>query len=215
MSIPAIIERIAQIDQLVSPKPPAAAAPGPAAAPGAPASFSSALSQGIGQGASIASLIGGQTGVPGVPGAGGAQALAAAQAEVGVSEQPPGSNDGPRIAEYRAATAGSGVGPWCAYFASWAAAQAGVPLGEAGQGFGSVGALYGWAQRTGRATPAGPGVSPSPGDLIVWGGRHVGIVEAVDPDGSVHTIEGNSSNAVSRRSYGPDGGGATGYVRLG
>jgi hypothetical protein len=215
MSIPAIIERIAQIDQLVSPKPPAAAAPGPAAAPGAPASFSSALSQGIGQGASIASLIGGQTGVPGVPGAGGAQPLAAAQAEVGVSEQPPGSNDGPRIAEYRAATAGSGVGPWCAYFASWAAAQAGVPLGEAGQGFGSVGALYGWAQRTGRATPAGPGVSPSPGDLIVWGGRHVGIVEAVDPDGSVHTIEGNSSNAVSRRSYGPDGGGATGYVRLG
>jgi hypothetical protein len=215
MSIPAIIERIAQIDQLVSPKPPAAAAPGPAAAPGAPASFSSAQSQGIGQGASIASLIGGQTGVPGVPGAGGALALAAAQAEVGVSEQPPGSNDGPRIAEYRAATAGSGVGPWCAYFASWAAAQAGVPLGEAGQGFGSVGALYGWAQRTGRATPAGPGVSPSPGDLIVWGGRHVGIVEAVDPDGSIHTIEGNSSNAVSRRSYGPDGGGATGYVRLG
>ena len=215
MSIPAIIERIAQIDQLVSPKPPAAAAPGPAAAAGAPASFSSALSQGIGQGPSIASLIGGQTGIPGVPGAGGAQPLAAAQAEVGVSEQPPGSNDGPRIAEYRAATAGSGVGPWCAYFASWAAAQAGVPLGEAGQGFGSVGALYGWAQRTGRATPAGPGVSPSPGDLIVWGGRHVGIVEAVDPDGSVHTIEGNSSNAVSRRTYGPDGGGATGYVRLG
>jgi len=62
MSIPAIIERIAQIDQLVSPKPPAAAAPGPAAAASAPASFSSALSQGIGQGPSIASLIGGQTG---------------------------------------------------------------------------------------------------------------------------------------------------------
>ena len=144
-----------------------------------------------------------------------AGALAAAQSQVGVSEQPPGSNDGPQIAEFRTATAGSGVGPWCAYFTSWAAAQAGVPLGEAGQGFGSVSALYGWAQRTGRATPAGPGVQPNPGDLIVWGGHHIGIVESVDADGSIHTIEGNSSNAVSRRTYGPDGGGATGYVRLG
>ena len=47
------------------------------------------------------------------------------------------------------------------------------------------------------------------------GREHIGIVESVDPDGSIHTIEGNSSNAVSRRTYGPDGGGATGYVRLG
>jgi CHAP domain len=215
LSIPAIIERIAQIDQIISPKPPASAAPVSTGAPSATGLFSSALSQGIGQGASLASLIGPQAGALGTPGTGGARALAAAQAEVGVAEQPPGSNDGPRIAEYRAATAGSGVGPWCAYFTSWAAGQAGVPLGEAGQGFGSVSALYGWAQRTGRATPAGPGVQPTPGDLIVWGGHHIGIVESVDGDGSIHTIEGNSSNAVSRRTYGPDGGGATGYVHLG
>ena len=55
----------------------------------------------------------------------------------------------------------------------------------------------------------------NPGDLIVWGGRHIGIVESVDADGSIRTIEGNSSNAVSRRTYGADGGGATGYVHLG
>ena len=60
-----------------------------------------------------------------------------AQAEVGVAEQPPGSNDSPRIAQYRQATAGSGVGPWCAYFVSWAARQAGAPLGDQGQGFGA------------------------------------------------------------------------------
>src|SRR5690606_1079854 len=41
---------------------------------------------------------------------------ALAMAELGVAEQPPGSNDGPRIATYRTATAGAGVGPWCAYF---------------------------------------------------------------------------------------------------
>jgi hypothetical protein len=205
MSLPAILERIAQIDQIVAPKPPASA--GGSSSSG----FLTALNDGIQRGSSLAA----PAAAPAVAGSGGSGALAAAQSQVGVSEQPPGSNDGPQIADYRTATAGSGVGPWCAYFTSWAAAQAGVPLGEAGQGFGSVSALYGWAQRTGRATAAGPGVQPNPGDLIVWGGEHIGIVESVDPDGSIHTIEGNSSNAVSRRTYGPDGGGATGYVRLG
>src|SRR3954471_22775336 len=99
--------------------------------------------------------------------------LNAVRPEVGVAEQPPGSNDSPRIAQYRSATAGAGVGPWCAYFASWAARQAGTPIGEQGQGFGSVSAVYGWAQRTGRAEPAG--TKPNPGDLIVWGGEHIGI----------------------------------------
>jgi hypothetical protein len=203
MSLPAILERIAQIDQIVSPKPPAST--------GSSSDFLKALSSGIERSSSLAA----PAVAPAVPGTGGTGALAAAQSQVGVAEQPPGSNDGPQIAQYRTATAGSGVGPWCAYFTSWAAAQAGVPLGEAGQGFGSVSAVYAWAQRTGRATPAGPGVRPNPGDLIVWGGRHIGIVESVDADGSIHTIEGNSSNAVSRRTYGADGGSATGYVRLG
>jgi len=144
-----------------------------------------------------------------VGGGGPAAMLQAASAEVGQAEQPPGSNDSPRIAEYRAATAGSGVGPWCAYFASWAAKQAGTPLGEQGQGFGAVSAVWDWAQRTGRTS-----ATARPGDLIVWGSRHIGIVESVDPNGSIHTIEGNSSDQVSRRTYGPDGGGATGYVRL-
>jgi CHAP domain len=205
MSLQAVFARIAQIDEIVSPRPPAAST-----ATGT-SGFLTAL-----DGVQSTSSLAAPAAAP-MLGAGtaGQRALAAAQAEVGVAEQPPGSNDGPRIAEYRTATAGSGVGPWCAYFTSWAAAQAGAPLGEIGQGFGSVEAVYAWAQRTGRAIPASPGVAPSPGDLIVWGGRHIGIVESVDPDGSIHTIEGNSSNAVSRRTYGADGGGATGYVRLG
>ncbi len=122
----------------------------------------------------------------------------------------------------------SGVGPWCAYFVSWTARSVGAPLGDQGQGFGSVEQVWDWAQRAGKAIPAGTGTEPSgaprdsltaqppqTGDLIVWGGRHIGMVESVDPDGSIHTIEGNSSDQVSRRTYGPDGGGATGFVRLG
>jgi hypothetical protein len=133
--------------------------------------------------------------------------------EVGQAEQPPGSNDSPRIAQYRQATAGSGVGPWCAYFTSWAAREAGVPLGDTGQGFGRVDDVYAWAQQAGKAIPAGSG-PPQPGDLIVWD-EHIGVVESVLPDGGIQTIEGNSSDAVTRRVHDATGGGAIGYVRLG
>ncbi|QEC46869.1 CHAP domain-containing protein [Baekduia soli] len=206
MSVDAVMLRIAELQQGLQPSTPASDG---AAAPAS--TFSALLAGQAGTTASAALLptasAAGQTA--------GQRALAAAQGEVGVAEQPPGSNDAPRIAQYRQATAGSGIGPWCAYFVSWAAQQAGTPLGEAGQGFGSVGAVASWAQRTGRWNPAGSGTPPQAGDLIVWGGHHIGIVESVDPDGSIHTIEGNSSNAVTRRTHGADGDGASGFVRLG
>jgi len=141
----------------------------------------------------------------------GARALAAATGELGVVEEPPGSNDGARIADYRSAVAGSYAGaPWCAYFVSWAAAHAGAPIGDAGQGLGSVEEIAAWAGRTGRLLPAG--AVPSPGDLILFGGRHVGLVESIAPDGSLTTIEGNKDEAVRRvqRAAGE----ATGFVRL-
>ena len=180
------------------------------AAPAATATFTSALEQ---AGAPAASTL---TALPPTNGGGtsaGQAIVNAVRNEVGVAEQAPGSNDSPRIAQYRQATVGSGVGPWCAYFVSWAARQAGVPLGDSGQGFGRVDDVYAWAQRTGKAIAAGGG-TPHTGDLIVWD-EHIGVVESVDADGSIHTIEGNSSDRVSRRTYGSDGGGAIGYVRLG
>src|SRR5689334_12530312 len=141
-----------------------------------------------------------------------ARMVAMAQGEVGQAEQPPGSNNSARIAQYRTATAGApGPGPWCAYFVSWLARNAGVPVGDHGQGFGSVDALYAWAQKSGRAVPASSGQNPKPGDLIVWD-EHIGIVESVKPDGSIQTIEGNSSDRVSRRVH-PKGD-AIGYVRM-
>jgi hypothetical protein len=138
--------------------------------------------------------------------------VALAQGEVGQAEQPPGSNDSARIAQYRSATAGApGPGPWCAYFTSWLARSSGVPLGDHGQGFGSVDAVYAWAQKSGRAVPAASGQDPRPGDLIVWD-EHIGVVESVLPDGRIQTIEGNSSDRVSRRVHAK--GDALGYVRM-
>jgi hypothetical protein len=205
MSVESVLARMAEIDRALQPQ--RAAAP-------ASQQFASVLATqaGLPAGAQAAQV--GPMGFSGSAATPGLRALQAAQSEVGQAEQPPGSNDSPRIAQYRTATAGSGVGPWCAYFTSWAAAQAGVPLGEAGQGFGSVDALYAWAQRTGRANPAATGQPPQPGDLIVWD-EHIGIVESVNPDGSMTTVEGNSSNMVARRQHAAGGDGAVGYVRLG
>lgn len=143
----------------------------------------------------------------------GARIAAVAESQLGQSEQPPGSNESPAIAQYRGATAGAIPGaPWCAYFASWAANQAGEPLGPQGQGLGSVSEIWSWAQSTGRAVPNGPGVLPKPGDLIVFGGEHVGVVRGVLPNGQIATVEGNYENKVAANVRSP--GEATGYVSM-
>ena len=209
MSLDLVLARVAELQQMLAPA--AVSAPAPVSASAA-SSFSDQLlsaSTGATLGAAPTSAVASRP-----AGSVGQAIVNAALPEVGVSEQPPGSNDSPRIAQYRQATAGSGVGPWCAYFASWACRQAGVPLGDNGQGFGRVDDVYAWGQRTGRAIPNGSGAHPRAGDLIVWD-EHIGIVQSVDQDGTIHTIEGNSSDKVSQRTYGADGGGAVGYVRLG
>ena len=70
------------------------------------------------------------------------------------------------------------------------------------------------ARKAGKAIPNGDGVQPQPGDLIVWD-EHIGVVESVDADGTIHTIEGNSSDRVAERTYAPGARPAIGYVRLG
>jgi hypothetical protein len=222
MSLESVMARVGELQQLVDPRARAVPAPTPAttAPTGAFASQLSAAAAGQATGAGTWNpMLAGLAPAAGTPaavgGGAGAQRVAIAAGELGVTEQPPGSNDSPRIAEYRSAMRGApGVGPWCAYFTSWVAQQAGTPLGESGQGFASVDAVYAWAQRTGRAVPnsAGAPARPNPGDLIVWD-EHIGMVERVDPDGTVHTIEGNSSNQVIRREHAA--GSALGYVRLG
>jgi CHAP domain len=143
----------------------------------------------------------------------GARIVAIAESQLGQAEQPPGSNESPAIEQYRTATAGAMPGaPWCAYFASWAARQAGAPLGAQGEGLGSVSEIWSWAQSTGRAIANGPGVVPQPGDLIVFGGEHVGIVKDVLPNGDIQTVEGNYENKVAQNVRTPSE--ATGYVNM-
>ena len=216
-------QAVARVQEIMAPlQPPAAAAPATGAGDFA-GTLSSAM-KGSPSGGAPTTAAGYASQAAGVEpaalsgGSGrGAQIAAIATRELGVAEQPPGSNDGPRIAQYRTATAGSGVGPWCAYFTSWVAQQAGVPVGPTGQGIGYVPTMKAWAEQTGRWVPAGQG-APQVGDLVVFERNgdgvpdHIGVVTGTTPDGGIRTVEGNSSDRVSARSYGP--GGYAGLVRL-
>jgi uncharacterized protein (TIGR02594 family) len=164
-------------------------------------------------------------GLPGFPpiggGAVGQRMVQLAQQEIGVSETG-GNNESSRIKEYRTATAGAEntPGPWCAYFVSWLAKSAGAPIGAGGNGTGYVPTLEAWGKQENRFVEHGQGM-PAPGDIVIfdWGGRgtadHTGIVERVDPDGTVHTIEGNASDTVMRRDYPASTNDIKGYVRVG
>jgi hypothetical protein len=209
VSIEAVLARISALETAFAPPAPPAPAATQAKGGASANSFAGMLQSAAGSGS-----VGAASPVAPIAGGGsGARIVAAAAGEVGQAEQPPGSNDSPRIAMYRQATAGSpGPGPWCAYFASWACKQAGVPIMDGGAGSGSVDAIYAWAQRTGRAQPASSSYRPRPGDLIVFH-EHIGIVENVLPDGRIQTIEGNSSDQVSRRTHARSD--AVGFVRTG
>jgi hypothetical protein len=191
--------------------------PGSAASLGEPGAYSATGltgTAGLGYSSQLQSangIVGSSLGAPGE--SAGARIVAIAESQLGQTEQPPGSNESPAIAQYRTATEGAIPGaPWCAYFASWAARQAGEPLGAQGQGIGDVSDIWSWAQSTGRAIPNGPGVVPKPGDLIVFGGEHVGIVRGILPNGQIATIEGNYENKVAANVRSPTE--ATGYVSM-
>jgi hypothetical protein len=206
MTLATTLDRIAQLQALADPQAAARAAAAQRAAAASVGTASAAPSTFTGPPFATA-LRTASTPVGSTP------MIDAARSQAGVVEQPPGSNDGPEISTYRQAVAGApGPGPWCAYFVSWAARQSGTPLGDRGEGFGAVDAMWSWAQRSGRGTPNGPGVRPNVGDVIILN-QHTGIVTGVRPDGTVETIEGNSSDRVAERTH--PAGEAIGYIRVG
>jgi uncharacterized protein (TIGR02594 family) len=215
VSLQSVVSRIAELNTVMAPQP-VSSTPATTATPssttggGSSTDFASMLQGAMTPTSATATTATGGVAAP-AGNSVGEKILNAARGEVGVAESPPGSNNSPRIAEYRTATAGNpGPGPWCAYFVSWCAKQAGAPIGDNGSGYGAVDAVRAWGDRTGRGYPNTQ--TPNPGDLIVFN-QHIGIVESVDANGQIHTIEGNSSDRVSRRTRSASE--ATGFVRVG
>lgn len=122
-----------------------------------------------------------------------------AVAEIGVCEQPDGSNDGPQVRKY---TSPGFIGdPWCALF-TWWAFQKGLgscPFGRVA----ATWAIYNWAKANARLLS--DAAMPQPGDLflILRGDpkdpNHHGhtMMVCADLGGMKYaTVAGNESNAV-------------------
>lgn len=93
---------------------------------------------------------------------------------------------------------------WCACFVSWCADQAGLIQKGAVSKFSLCTAGVDWFQEKGKWQSGGN--IPTPGTIIFFdwdhdgASDHVGIVESCDGT-TVHTIEGNSGDAVKQNSY--------------
>lgn len=140
---------------------------------------------------------------PRISGTGPNRAVSEAARRIGVSEEG-GNNRGPRIDAWQKRYGMLGQ-PWCGIFVGLALEKAGV------RGLGARVASVAAIEEDARAGRAGfrafvSAKQARPGDaLITRKGGHVGLVERVDEDGTIHTIEGNTGNgSVQRRAHRPD-----------
>jgi hypothetical protein len=109
-----------------------------------------------------------------------------AKSQIGERENPRGSN----------CTKFGPCEAWCADFATWVWRQAGVStIGRIAW----VPALVQWGKQHG-TWKAGYDNNPKPGDLVIFSGLHVGIVESVRSSGVITIIAGNTGTEnVARR----------------
>lgn len=124
----------------------------------------------------------------------GIRALKVALKEVGVKEQPAGTNDGPRVKQYQAVT-GAYRAAWCASFVQWCLKQVGVkqPFMERSA---YVPYIVGYAKQHKLTVNA-----PAPGDLVCYDWEmdgtadHIGIVSDVIDHRRFLAVEGNTSTS--------------------
>lgn len=136
--------------------------------------------------------------------------LAQQELQKGVHETT-GNNDGAEIDKYRNGAANGQ--PWCASFVSWIYGAGQNSDNAATFGYdASVAGIRSKAQSAGYYAAKGT-YTPQAGDLMIQenNASHVGVVTGVDADGTIHTIEGNSSDQVAQRTYAP---GSSGYNKI-
>lgn len=144
------------------------------------------------------------------------QLIAIAAAEVG-TEEVNGTNCGPRVNQYKAATwlPADKSWPWCAAFICWCVREAmraaGIKETATFKRPRTAGALdlENWSLAQDDTTTTLRGVSwrnIKPGDIVTFKfstGGHCGIaISACDANGNFKTIEGNTDSAGSREGGG-------------
>jgi hypothetical protein len=144
-----------------------------------------------------------------------AAVLEIASTQVGVMEEPPGSNRGPKVDEYLRSVGidpTEGSFPWCAAFVYWCFQQGARKLAVKNPAIRSGGVLECWNKAGSSGVPRISSVEAQnepalvkPGMVFVLsagaGNGHTGLVERVD--GVVlTTIEGNTNTGGSREGIG-------------
>lgn len=133
-----------------------------------------------------------------------------AKREVGI-EEVNGTNRGPRVDEYKAATnlPPHESWPWCAAFVDWCVKQA-MALAGGNYTFQRPTTAGAWdmenwslAQDESTWTRKPTHGDIQAGDIVIYTFSHVGIATgSPDGDGYIHTIEGNTDAAGSREGGG-------------
>ena len=131
------------------------------------------------------------------------KAVEFALGEVGIREQPLGSNRGPRVDQYNQASGAGNGALWCMSFVYWCFQQAAAHTGEENPMLKTAycPALLQWAKQQGKLVD-----SPQRGDIFLVKGLrdgkpsviHTGIVTG----GLIETVEGNTNNDGSSNGIG-------------
>lgn len=126
------------------------------------------------------------------------RALERAAGQVGQKENPLKSNWGHPVQDYLASVGIYFAASWCMAFMYWcfkdAAGQLGIknPMARTG----------GCLAQLSQSEKYKVTDDPQPGDVFIMdlghGLGHTGIIESIDPDGTLHTIEGNTNDDGSR-----------------
>lgn len=138
-----------------------------------------------------------------------AEALKVAASQVGIMENPEGSNSGPEVNAYLKSV---GLDPgyyWCAAYVYWCFQKASDKLGKPNPVFKTAGCINHWNKTKGKKIAAADAVENpgllKPGQIFIInhgrGSGHTGLIEKVE-GGFLHTIEGNSNPAGSSNGIG-------------
>lgn len=129
------------------------------------------------------------------------KALEIAISQIGKEENPRGSNWGEPVQSYLASVGITFPAAWCMAFVYWCFQQAAQKTGTANPLFKTGGVMHQYRQKQ----PTNGRSQPQAGDVFIMdygkGLGHTGIVESVNNDGTVNTIEGNTNDEGSREGY--------------
>lgn len=137
------------------------------------------------------------------------EALKIAREQLGVMEDPPGSNRGKKVEEYQAAAGCPPGSYWCACFTYYCYKKASENLGVPNPACKTASCHTHWNKTKGNKISTEQAVNNpaliKPGSVFIIdhgkGFGHTGIVEKVE-GGIIHTIEGNSNTGGSRNGIG-------------